>query len=322
MKILFFGTPHFAVPTLQRLIESPHKIAGVITQPDKPKGRGRKLAPPPVKELALEHDLHVLQPRSVKKEDFHQEIAALDADAAVVVAYGKILPSAVLETPRHGCLNIHASLLPQYRGAAPIQWALANCEQKTGITIMQMDEGMDRGPIIAQQEIDILEDDDAISVSNMLSMVGAELMAQVLDDLEKNGDLAKEPQDDSQASMAPLIERDMARIDWGESAEKIICRVRGFLPWPKAFTSLNGKELKITAAEACDKAWVPATAFDERLPTGSLVEILKSRGFVVKCGGEEGLVLVTRVQPEGKPEMGAFDFYNGGGIGIGDLLGR
>lgn len=322
LKVLFYGTPQFAVPTLQRLIDSPHEVVGVVSQPDKPAGRGRKLKAPPIKELALEHSLPVLQPQSVKTEEFLEQVNELKPDVAVVVAYGKILPKAILDAPKFGCLNIHGSLLPAYRGAAPIQWAIVNGETKTGITIMQMDEGLDSGPMIAKDEIPILEDDDSISIGNLLSLSGAELILQVLDKLEADGKLEMEAQDHDAATKAPLIKREMARIDWSKTHEEIICLVHGFQPWPLGFTTLHDKELKISAIEACDPAWVPSNALDDRVPVGAVVELLKGRGFVVRTGGEKGLVLVTRVKPEGKPEMGAFDFVNGGGIHLGDQLGK
>lgn len=321
MRIVFFGTPQFAVPALERLIESSHEIAAVITQPDKPAGRGRKLSAPPVKQLAEEHGLPVLQPQSVKSPEFAEQFAALAPDAAVVVAYGKILPSKVLETPRHGCFNIHASLLPKYRGAGPIQWAIVRGEEESGVTIMQMDEGMDTGPMVAKKTVPILEDDTTISLSNLLSLEGARLMAEVLDQLERDGSLNKELQNDDEATYAPLIQREDARIDWSQPFETIINAVHGFQPWPRAFTTLAGKELKILGAEACDPAWAPKHAFHEGIVPGMVVEVFKGRGFVVRTGGDRGLVLITEVQPEGKPAMGAFDFVNGGALDVGDRLG-
>jgi len=321
LNVLFFGTPQFAVPTLERLLESSHRVVAVVTQPDKPAGRGRKLTPPAVKDAALAHGLTVLQPESVRTDEFAAELAKYNADVAVVVAYGKILPKRILTTPRHGCLNVHASILPKYRGAAPIQWALINGESTTGVTIMQMDEGMDTGPIIEIVEVEILEDDDAISVAAMLSLTGAASMVDILDRLERDGRLESTPQDHSQASKAPLIKRDMALLDWSDSAEKIILAIRGFQPWPKAYTHNDGKELKILGADGCSPDWVSTAAFEDAVPTGTVVDVFKGRGFVVRAGGEKGLVLVTRVQPEGRAEMTADDFVNGGGVDIGTRLG-
>lgn len=322
MKVVFFGTPEFAVPTLQRLAESRHEVLAAISQPDKPKGRGRRMAPTPVKTAAEVHGIQVLQPESVKTDEFLAELKALDADVGVVVAYGKILPRRVLDAPRHGCLNVHASLLPKFRGAAPIQWAIVNGETQTGVTIMQMDEGMDTGPIVVKEEVEILEDDDAVSIANMLSLMGAQLLVKTLDRLEDEGGLEKTPQNDDEATRAPLIKRAMAEIDWTRDFESIINLVRGFKPWPKTFTNLKDMQIKITGMEACDPAWVPSKSFDERLAPGTVVDIFKGRGFVVKTGGERGVVLVTKVQPEGKQEMGAYDFANGGGIEVGQTLGK
>lgn len=321
MRIVFFGSPEFAVPTLRMLLGSSHEVVAVVTQPDKVRGRGRKVSPTPVKALAEEHGIPVLQPTSVRTDEFLSDLQALQPDVAVVVAYGKIVPKSVLDTPVHGCLNIHASLLPAYRGAGPIQWAIINGETTTGVSIMQMDEGMDTGPVVAMKEVDILEDDDAISLANLLSHEGASLMEEVLDTLQASGKLESTPQDESKASHAPLIQRDMARIDWNTPTEKIICAVRGFMPWPKAYTTLKDTELKITGVDACHPDWVPPPAFRKEVPPGMVVEILKGRGFIVRTGGEKGVLLVTRVLPPGKGEMGAIDFVNGGGISVGDRLG-
>lgn len=322
MKVLFYGTPQFAVPTLERILESRHQVVAVVTQPDKPSGRGMKLTAPPVKQLAESKGIPVLQPASVRTDDFLAAINAFQPDVAVVVAYGKILPKRVLDLPRHGCLNVHASLLPRYRGAAPIQWAIIRGETTTGVAIMQMDEGMDTGPVIAVREVPILEDDDTVSLGHMLSYTGAEAMVEVLNQLEADGSLASTPQNHAVATLAPLIKREMARIDWSQAAPELLCHVRGFQPWPKAYTQFGAIELKITGVEACSSDWVPASAFDERVAPGTIVEIFKGTGFVVRVGGDRGVITVTRVQPPGKPEMGAFDFVNGGGAHVGQVLGR
>ncbi len=317
MKVVFFGTPNFAVPTLQKLLEAGHEVAAVVTQPDKPAGRGLQMKAPPVKTFALEHGLRVLQPKSAKAPEFADELRAIAPEVAVVVAYGKILPRAVLDIPRHGCLNVHASLLPKYRGAAPIQWALINGETRTGVSIMQLDEGMDTGPVVSTVEVDILEDDDAVSLANMLSMMGAEEMRIVLERLAREGRLDSAPQDNAAATMAPLIERDTARIDWEMKAEDVILRIRGFLPWPKAWTMAGDREFKLISAEACAADWlvVKSVERDEILP-GTVVDVLKGRGIVVKAG-ERTLVLVTRLQPQDKPVMKAADAVNGGLITVG-----
>lgn len=317
MKVVFFGSPAFAVPTLDKLVDAGHEIAAVVTQPDKPAGRGLQMKAPAVKVRALELGLPVLQPRSARAPDFADQLRAIAPDVAVVVAYGKILPRAVLDIPRHGCLNVHASLLPKYRGAAPIQWALINGETRTGVSIMQLDEGMDTGPVVSTVEVDILEDDDAVSLANMLSMMGAEEMRLVLERLGRDGRLDATPQNDAEATMAPLIDREAARIDWEMKAEDIILRVRGFLPWPKAWTVAGDREFKMLSAEACDADWlvVKSVERDEILP-GTIVDVLKGRGIVIKAG-HRTLVLVARIQPQDKPPMKATDAVNGGLIRVG-----
>ncbi len=317
MKVVFFGSPAFAVPTLEKLLDAGHEIAAVVTQPDKPAGRGLQVKAPPVKTYALERGLAVMQPTSARSPEFAEQLRSIAPDVAVVVAYGKILPRAVLDIPRHGCLNVHASLLPKYRGAAPIQWALINGERTTGISIMRLDEGMDTGPVVSRVEVEILEDDDAVSLANMLSMTGAEEMRAVLDRLARDGRLEATPQNDAEATMAPLIERGTARIDWEMPAEEVILRVRGFLPWPKAWTVAGDREYKLLSAEACDADWLVAKSVerDEILP-GTIVDVLKGRGIVIKAG-RRTLVLVARLQPQDKPPMRATDAVNGGLIRIG-----
>ncbi|MCC6547557.1 methionyl-tRNA formyltransferase [Candidatus Sumerlaeota bacterium] len=322
LRVLFFGTPDFAVPTLLKLLESGHEVVGVVTRADKPTGRGRKITAPPVKEVAVKNNLTVFQPENIKTNEFADELVALKPDVAVVVAYGKILPKRILGIPRFGCLNIHASLLPAYRGAAPIQWAIVRGERKTGVTIMQMNEGLDTGPIIATEEVDILDDDDAISLANMLSYAGAGLLVETLTRIERDQKVESTPQDDAGASLAPLIRREMARIDWAMKNDDVICAIRGFVAWPKAFTTLGTAELKITGAEGWNPNWVPSTAFDKRIAPGTVIELVAGRGIVVRTGGDHGLVLLTRVQMPGGPEMSAQDFVNGGGIDVGTILGK
>ncbi len=316
MKVVFFGTPQFAVATLQKLLESRHDVIAVVSQPDKPVGRGRKLTSTPVKQLALEHNIPVYQPARVKKNpEFTEQLRALDADVAVVVAYGQILPGDMLTIPKHGFMNVHASLLPKYRGAAPIQWAIANGETETGVTIMQIDEGLDSGDILAHRHVDILEDDDARSLHDILSFSGAELMIDVLDHLEECGHTHGHPQDHDAATYAPLIKREDAAIDWTRTTEQIIFTVRGFVIWPGAHTKLKGEEVKITAADAVDPSWISVKWDDELVPVGMVVETLKGRGIVVKTGS--GLLLLKRLKFAGKKEMDAMSAVNGGLIDVG-----
>lgn len=318
MKLAFFGTPQFAAVALQRLIETHHRIALVVTQPDKPAGRGRKVALPPVKELALQAGLPVEQPASVRKPEFAERIRALELDAAIVVAYGRILPGSLLSIPRHGFLNIHGSLLPKYRGAAPIQWAIANGERRTGVSIMQIDEGLDSGPVLDEAAVDILDDDDARSLHDILAFTGADLLVRTLEEIERTGRVECTPQDHAQATHAPIIKREDARIDWSRSAEEIICAVRGFVLWPGAHTDKDGVEFKILGAEGGDPAWTDVAWENEKIPCGAVVDVQKGRGFLVKTG--KGLLLATRIKPAGKKEMDADSAVNGGIVGVGTLF--
>lgn len=317
MRIVFFGTPRFAVAPLLRLIESRHEVVSVVCQPDKPAGRGHHLKLPAVKVTAQEHGIPVHQPTAVKTPEFADWLRSQGADAAVVVAYGRILPAAVLEIPRFGFFNIHASLLPKYRGAAPIQWAMVNGDTETGISIMQLDAGMDTGPVILKEPVPILEDDTAISLMGMLSVVGADAMVRVLDQVEDSGRVDAEPQDESQATYAPMLKRGDGRIDWSLPAERIILKVRGLQPWPRAYSKLQGREVKILKVEPVDAGWVETDALqNEDVPAGTVVDILRGRGFVVKCGDQHG-VSVEELQFEGKPAISSSDASNGGLVKIG-----
>ena len=312
------GTPLFALPSLERLANSSHELVLVVTQPDKPAGRGRKIQAPPVKKFALERGLEIEQPDSIRGEDFLARIRALEADAIVVVAYGKILPPALLEAPRLGCVNVHASLLPHYRGAAPINWAIIRGETETGVTIMKMDEGMDTGDIIRREKVEILEDDDALSVSNMLSVVGADALLEVLDEAERDGVLKGEPQDESQASHAPLLKKEDGRIDWASPTEKIICLVRGMVSWSGAFTQAKQGVLKILAAEPLWPSACEGIAEPEKIPPGVVALALKSNGFAVRT--TDGFLLVTKAQIQGKRAMTGVDMVNGKLVKMGDDL--
>ncbi len=319
MRIVFMGTPDFAMPMLERLLDSAHEIVAVVTQPDRPAGRGRKLSPPPIKERALQAGLTVLQPEKLRAEKFHETLAALKPDAAVVVAYGKILPREVLDTPRHGCFNIHASLLPKYRGAAPIQRAIADCGQQTGVTIMKLDEGMDTGPIVCAQEVDILEDDDTISLGNMLSVVGADLMMQTLERLERDGSVPLTPQDEAQATHAPMIEREDGRIDWRAGNRAVSCLIRAMIPWPSAWTTHNGQDWKILAAEPfTTPEGDPIPAPDGSEP-GEVIALVKGRGIAVATG--DGSVLLTRVKLPDRAAVEAAALINAHLLKTGDILG-
>ena len=251
MRIIFMGTPEFAVPSLKALIESEDKVIAVVTQPDKPKGRGLEVVPPPTKVLAEKHGISVLQPQKIKTEEFFNELQKFNPDLICVVAYGKLLPKNILDMPPHGCINVHASLLPKYRGAAPINWAIIRGEKVTGITTMKMDVGMDTGDMLLKREVQIDDEDNGETLSEKLSHVGAELLIDTIR-LLKKGELQPIPQDHSQATYTPMLEKEHGKIDWEKPAEEIRNLIRGTLPWPGAYTTLDGKLLKIYRAGVSD----------------------------------------------------------------------
>jgi methionyl-tRNA formyltransferase len=308
MRIVFMGTPDEAVPALERLIRSRHDLVAVVTQPDKPAGRGRKVHPSPVKEIALRSSIPVLQPERVKDSDFATTLASYAPDVIVVVAYGKILPPEVLQIPKHFCINVHFSLLPMYRGAAPVQWAIINGERVSGVTIMKMNEELDAGDILLQEEVEILEDDDAISLGNMLSVVGAEMLLKVLGELEEKGALQSVPQDHSQATFAPRLKKEDGLIRWEQSCERIICRIRGLLPWPCAYSSLDGCQIRFLRGRP-DDLHRAINQREQKIVPGTVTSLIKGEGFTVRTGDVD--LLVTEVQPENRRRMSGADFING-----------
>jgi len=295
MRIVFFGTPLFAVPSLLALLESQEEIIVVVTQPDKKKGRGHVLSPPPVKELALKKGVRVLQPKSLKDPFSLDEIYALKPDMIIVVAYGKILPLQVLALPPHGCINVHASLLPKYRGAAPIQWALINGEKKTGITTMMMDEGLDTGDILLQEETTIYESDNSETLGKRLADIGGSLLIRTIEKI-KEGSVSPVPQAGT-TNYAPLLKKEDGRIDWSNTAIDIYNFVRGMYPWPCAYCYLNQERIKITQAKA--------------LEGNSIAGRVENAGEELLVGTGDGLLSLTELQPEGKRLMTAKDFIGG-----------
>jgi methionyl-tRNA formyltransferase len=315
VKLIFMGTPEFAVPSLERLIADDHRIAAVFTQPDKPAGRGKHLHEPPVKALALDHKLAVHQPSKIKTNDEVREIfATIAPDACVVVAYGKILPEWMLKIPRLGCINVHASLLPKYRGAAPINWAIAHGEPETGVTIMQMDAGMDTGPMLAQRSIQIGEDETAPELSSMLAKVGAELLSETLPRIER-GEVAAVNQDESQATYAPMLKREAGLIDWQMPAREIANRVRAFQPWPGSYTNFRGGRLILWRGHYVEDAVVNAASTAE---TGTIISVDQS-GIAIKCG-DSSTLLVEEMQIEGKRRLSAREFANGARLKSGERI--
>ena len=256
MRIVFMGTPDFAVPSLQALIDAGHDVCAVYTQPDKPQGRKQILTAPPVKTLALEHDIPVFQPNTLKNEDEQAHLRELAPEVIIVVAYGKLLPKAVLDIPPHGCINVHGSLLPRWRGAAPIQWAVIAGDEMAGVTTMQMAEGLDTGDMLLTYETRVGEKETAGELFDRLAQSGAELLIQTLVKLDE---ITPRPQDDAQSCYAHMLDKQMAVIDWSKSAHEIDCLIRGLNPWPIALTTLSGERLKVFAAEKAAGNGEPGT---------------------------------------------------------------
>lgn len=309
MRLIFMGTPDAAVPTLRRCLEDGHEVAAVWTQPDRPAGRGNRLHQPPVKEFALQNGLAIHQPAKIRTEEALATFAAHDADVAVVIAYGRILPSSFLNAPFRGCINVHFSQLPFYRGAAPVNWAIARGETRTGVTTMQMDEGLDTGSILLQREERILEKETAPELMARLSEVGAELLSETL---RRLNEIEPRAQDEEKATFAPMLKREDGLINWALDALQIERRVRGFQPWPNAFTAYHDRRLVMWRAEAL-------TDYEGSAPCG---EIVRAHGdeLVVACGDHTALSLLE-VQPEGKRRMAARDFLNGAHVRAGERLG-
>ena len=303
------GTPEFAAPSLKTLIAAGEDVAAVVTQPDKPKGRGKHLSPPPVKELALKYNIPVLQPEKIRDEAFINIIQKLRPDIIVVIAYGKILPKAILDIPPKGCINVHASLLPKYRGAAPINWAIINGEKETGITTMLMDEGMDTGDILLTERVEIQDNDTTDSVYEKLKDIGANLLIKTISGLKKGMGRTID-QDDSYATYAPMLKKEDGRIDWAIKPEEIRNLIRGMYPWPGAYTRWEGKQLKIFKAQV---------ASEERTSEEPGVIIKTSTdGIYVATGA--GILLITELQPENKSKMSASEFIKGYKIGKGQIF--
>lgn len=312
MRIVFMGTPDFAVGSLQALAESgKHEIVGVITQPDRPKGRGRQMLMTPVKEYALSKGYEVYQPQRVKAQEVVELLRSLQPELIVVAAFGQLLSQEILDMPVYGCINVHASLLPKYRGAAPIHYAVLNGETESGVTIMQMDIGMDTGDMLSKVVVPITEEMTMGQLHDELKVKGAELLLSTIDDIAA-GKAKAEKQDSEQATYASLLKRSMELIDWSRSAEDIHNLIRGFNPAPGAFTKLpDGKNLKIWASKVSDKVSAEAA--------GTVFEVAK-HSFFVACG--EGSLEILEVQPESKKRMPAQVFCNGRGVQAGDVLGK
>jgi methionyl-tRNA formyltransferase len=299
MRLIFMGTAAFACPTLRQLLASSHQIAAVVTQPDRRRGRGQQLAPSPVKMLALAHQLPVLQPATLRTAAVVHELAAWHADVIIVVAYGNILPPAVLTLPPYGCLNLHASLLPKYRGPAPINWALIQGEAVTGYTVIQMDEHVDTGPMLWSEACPIAPDDDAISVGARLAEAGASGMLNVLSALAK-GTLIPQPQPEEGASRAPKLTRELGRIDWRQAATTVHNLIRGLVPWPGATTVFQKAEIKIWRAAVLNES--------STLPPGTVTGFTAD-GVCIACGSQQ--LVVVELQPANRRRMSGREFVQG-----------
>lgn len=303
MKLVYLGTPAFAVPTLERIVGAGHEICAVFTQPDRPKGRGQKDAMSPVKEAALRLGLIVHQPERVRRTEVVEELRAMAPDAMVIVGYGQIIPQSILDIPPHGIINVHASLLPKYRGAAPIQWAIARGEKTTGVTTMKIDVGLDTGAMLLKWETEIGDLETAVELGTRLAPAGADLLVRTLAELSS---IVPEAQEDSQSTLAPILKREDGHIDWAMTPGEILNRVRGFQPWPGAYGFLKGQRFHV---------WRGASA-DRHLAPGALS--VEGRRLFAGCGG--GAIELLEIQLEGKKRMAAAAFLNGFFIATGEVL--
>jgi methionyl-tRNA formyltransferase len=306
VRTIFFGSPEFAVPCLEALHDM-SEVAVVISQPDRPAGRGLAMRPPAVKKRALELGLEVWQPTKVRTAEFAAKLKGLEADVAVVVAYGRIVPRAVLDAPRMGCVNVHASLLPRWRGAAPIQWSVVHGDAETGVSLMQMDEGMDTGAVLATTSTLIARDDDAATLSDRLSKMGAELLRTELPRYVA-GEITPRPQDESAATMAPLLKKEHGRIDWNKSSEAVHNQIRGMNPWPGAHTVLGERRIKVHRTVA--------STLDPEGATPGQVTALDAEGILVACA--EGTLEIQELQESGRKRVDARAFASGRGVAVGD----
>lgn len=321
MRIVFMGTPDFAVGALEAILQAGHQVAAVVTQPDKPKGRGKEIQMTPVKACAVSHGITVYQPVKVKEKEAVETLRNYNADIFVVAAFGQLLSEEILSMPKYGCVNIHASLLPKYRGAGPIQWAIINGEEKTGVTIMQMDKGLDTGDMLLKEEVRIEPKETGDSLHDKLAAVGARLIVEALAKLEL-GELVPEKQKDEETCYAKRLQKSMGRIDWQQSAKKLDCLIRGLISWPGAYTVLRGKNLKIWEVEAVEKQGSALQGLTGQMDLDHVVPgtvvIVERDAFYVKTG--KGILKILAVQPEGKKRMTVKEFLLGYQVKSGEKL--
>jgi methionyl-tRNA formyltransferase len=305
------GTPDFAVPSLEMLVNEGYEVAAAVTQPDKPKGRGNKLTAPPVKEFALKHGINVLQPEKIKTPEFIEQIRLLKPDLLITAAYGKILSKDLLEVPSRGCINVHGSLLPSYRGAAPINWAVINGEKKTGITTMFTDVGLDTGDMLLKKELEISADMTVGELHNKMAILGAEVLKETLFEL-KNGTLKRIPQEDAESTYAPMMNKELGLIDWNKTAQEVHNLVRGTDPWPGAYTFLNGNRMRV---------WKTSLTNDKNNGhTNGYIIKVSNEGILVKCSDEN--ILIEEVQFDSSKRMSVRDYIRGHQIDAGEILGK
>lgn len=316
MKIVYMGTPDFAVCALESIIDAGHEVAAVITQPDKPKGRSKSPVPTPVKKKAMEHGIPVYQPEKVRDEEIVNMLKNVAPDAIVVAAYGQILPESILNIPRYGCINIHASLLPKYRGAAPIEWAIIDGEEKTGVTTMYMEKGLDTGDMIDMAEVVIENDDTGASLTDKLADEGAKLILTTLKALE-DGTARRTKQNDAESCYASMLKKEMGNIDFSKPAEEIERLIRGLIPWPCAYTRIDGKGVKLYRADVKRQADIGGDGSKTYKP-GEIIEVTK-KSFTIACGRD--VLVIRSLQPEGKKQMDAASYLNGNKLEAGMVAG-
>ncbi|CEQ24249.1 methionyl-tRNA formyltransferase [[Clostridium] sordellii] len=309
MKIVFMGTPEFAVPCLQKIIDEGHEVLAVVTQPDKPKGRGKKLAMPPVKELALKYDIDVYQPVKAREESFVEKLKEINPELIVVVAFGQILPKSILDIPKFGCINVHASLLPKYRGAAPLNWVIINGEEKTGVTTMYMDVGLDTGDMILKSEIPLDDEITAGELHDKMMVQGAEVLKDTIDLISK-GEAPREKQNDEETCYSPIMDKSLGNIDWSKSATDIHNLIRGVNPWPSAYTTYDKQTMKIWKTKVLDKS-------SEKTP-GTILNVDKN-GVEVSTGDK--VLQISEIQMSGKKRMIVSEYIKGNDISTGIVLG-
>lgn len=309
MKIVFMGTPEFAVPCLQKIIDEGHEVVAVVTQPDKPKGRGKKLAMPPVKELALKYDIPVYQPLKAREESFVDTLKEMNPELIVVVAFGQILPKSILDIPKYGCVNVHASLLPRYRGAAPLNWVIINGEEKTGVTTMYMDEGLDTGDMILKSEIPLDDEITAGELHDKMRIDGAKVLKETIDLIEK-GEAPREKQSNENTCYSPIMNKSLGNIDWNKSAIDIHNLVRGINPWPSAYTTYEGQTMKIWKTKVIDK--------NSDKDPGTIISVDKEG---INVSTSEGIVQIKEIQMAGKKRMEVPEYIKGNNINTDIILG-